>query len=146
MTSSCWKKIVPGKLEVNLKKLSEIKFFRFLLTGGFNTAVTYGLYLILLNFFAYTTSYSISYLCGILLAFLLSRYVVFKEHQGIKSVVFFPLIYVAQYLFGLLVVWFWVRILSLPEFLAPLAAIVLSLPLTYTLSKLVFTKPKRSES
>jgi putative flippase GtrA len=130
---------------VNLKKLTEIKFLRFLLTGGLNTAVTYTLYLILLNFFAYTTSYSISYVCGILLAFLLSRYVVFKEHQGLKSVIFFPLIYLAQYLFGLLVVWFWVRILFLPEFLAPLAAIILSLPLTYTLSKLVFIKPKHSE-
>jgi putative flippase GtrA len=130
---------------VNLKKLTEIKFFRFLLTGGLNTAATYALYLILLNFFVYTTSYSISYVCGILLAFLLSRYVVFKEHQGLRSVIFFPLIYLAQYLFGLLVVWFWVKILFMPEFLAPLSAIILSLPLTYTLSKLVFIKSKQSE-
>lgn len=130
---------------MNLKKLTEIKFFRFLLTGGLNTAATYALYLILLNFFVYTTSYSISYVCGILLAFLLSRYVVFKEHQGLKSVIFFPLIYLAQYLFGLLVVWFWVKILFMPEFLAPLSAIILSLPLTYTLSKLVFVKSKQSE-
>jgi putative flippase GtrA len=130
---------------VNLKKLTEIKFFRFLLTGGFNTALTYALYLVLLDFFAYTTSYSISYICGLLLAFLLSRYVVFKEHQGLKSVVLFPLIYLAQYLFGLLVVWFWVRVLFLPEFLAPLAAIILSLPLTYSLSKLVFIRMKKSD-
>lgn len=130
---------------MNLKKLTEIKFFRFLLTGGLNTAATYALYLILLNFFVYTTSYSISYVCGILLAFLLSRYVVFKEHQGLRSVIFFPLIYLAQYLFGLLVVWFWVKILFMPEFLAPLSAIILSLPLTYTLSKLVFIKSKQSE-
>lgn len=139
------KRKTSGNCDVNLKKLTEIKFLRFLLTGGLNTAVTYALYLMLLNFFAYTTSYSISYVCGILLAFLLSRYVVFKEHQGLKSVILFPLIYLAQYLFGLLIVWVWVRILFLPEFLAPLAAIVLSLPLTYMLSKLVFIKPKHFE-
>jgi len=130
---------------VNYKRLLEIKFFRFLLTGGLNTCVTYGLYLILLNFFTYTVSYSISYVCGILLAFLLSRYFVFKEHQGLKSVLFFPLVYVAQYLFGLLIVWIWVSVLRLPESLAPLTAVALSLPLTYTLSKFVFTKQKQQK-
>jgi putative flippase GtrA len=128
---------------VNYTKLTEIKFVRFLLTGGLNTGITYGLYLILLNFFAYTLSYSISYVCGILLAFILSRYFVFKEHQGLKSIIFFPLVYIAQYFFGLLVVWIWVRFLLLPESLAPLAAVILSLPLTYTLSKLVFIKNKQ---
>lgn len=128
---------------MNYTKLTEIKFVRFLLTGGLNTGITYGLYLILLNFFAYTLSYSISYVCGILLAFILSRYFVFKEHQGLKSIIFFPLVYIAQYFFGLLVVWIWVRFLLLPESLAPLAAVILSLPLTYTLSKLVFIKNKQ---
>jgi putative flippase GtrA len=128
---------------VNYTKLTEIKFVRFLLTGGLNTGITYGLYLILLNFYAYTLSYSISYVCGILLAFILSRYFVFKEHQGLKSIIFFPLVYIAQYFFGLLVVWIWVRFLLLPASLAPLAAVILSLPLTYTLSKFVFIKNKQ---
>lgn len=71
----------------------------------------------------------------------MSRFLVFKEHQGIKSILLFPLVYVAQYVLGMFVVWFWVKQLSLPEYLAPLAAIILSLPLTYVLTKLVFVKP-----
>jgi putative flippase GtrA len=120
----------------------EIRFFRFLLTGGLNTGLTYVLYLILLSALPYIWSYSISYVCGIVQAFVLSRFFVFKEHQGVKSVLLFPLIYVVQYAVGILVVWFWVKKLLLPEYLAPLAAIALSLPLTYVLTKLVFVKAK----
>ncbi|WP_460145094.1 GtrA family protein [Pseudomonas sp. S2_A02] len=120
----------------------EIKFFRFLLTGGLNTGITYALYLIMLNFFPYIWSYSISYIGGIVIAFVMNRFFVFKEHQGLKSVLFFPFIYIAQYILGIFIVWFWVKKLMLPEFLAPLAAIVLSLPLTYVLTKLVFVKAK----
>jgi len=98
----------------------------------------------MLNFFPYIWSYSVSYVCGILMAFVLNRFFVFKEHQGLKSVLFFPFIYVAQYILGIFVVWFWVKKLMLPEFLAPLAAIILSLPLTYALTKLVFVKAKQN--
>lgn len=125
---------------MKLSDLMEIKFFRFLLTGGLNTVITYTLYLALLSVFPYTWAYSISYVCGIVFAFVMSRFFVFKEHQGIKSILFFPLVYVAQYALGMLVVWFWVRQISLPEYLAPLAAIILSLPMTYVLTKLVLVK------
>lgn len=127
---------------MKLKKLLEIKFVRFLLTGGLNTALTYILYLALLSFLPYIWSYSISYVCGIFLAFMLSRFFVFKEHQGLKSALLFPFVYLAQYILGVFVVWLWVKQLSLPESLAPLAAIALTLPLTFVLSRLVFVKGK----
>jgi putative flippase GtrA len=127
---------------MKLKKLLEIKFVRFLLTGGLNTALTYILYLALLSFLPYIWSYSISYVCGIFLAFMLSRFFVFKEHQGLKSALLFPFVYLAQYILGVFVVWLWVKQLSLPESLAPLAAIALTLPLTFALSRLVFVKGK----
>ncbi|QXI21348.1 GtrA family protein [Pseudomonas iranensis] len=125
---------------MKLKKLLEIKFVRFLLTGGLNTALTYILYLALLSFLPYIWSYSISYVCGIFLAFLLSRFFVFKEHQGLKSALLFPFVYLAQYILGVFIVWLWVKKLSLPDYLAPLAAIALTLPLTFVLSRLVFVK------
>lgn len=127
-------------MALKLSELMEIKFFRFLLTGGLNTGITYVLYLVLLSVLPYTWAYSISYVCGIIFAFVMSRFFIFKEHQGIKSILFFPLVYVAQYVLGMFVVWFWVKQLSLPDYLAPLAAIILSLPLTFVLTKLVFVK------
>lgn len=78
------------------------------------------------------------------MAFVLNRFFVFKEDQGLKSVLFFPFIYVAQYILGILVVWFWVKKLMFPESLAPLVVIIPSLPLTYVLTKLVFVKVKQN--
>lgn len=128
--------------EVTLNQILEARFVRFLLTGGLNTAFTYAMYLLLLKFLPYLWSYSISYVCGILFAFLMSRFFVFKEQQGLKTVLFFPLIYLAQYLLGALIVWLWVKKLMLPVSIAPLVAIILSLPITFTLSKLVFVGRK----
>lgn len=125
-------------------KWQDIKFVRFLLTGGINTIATYGLYLTLLNFLPYIWSYSICYVSGIVLAFFLNRFFVFKEHQGLKTVLFLPMIYVAQYAIGILIVWLWVRTLELPVILAPLAATLILIPFTYALSKLIFVKPKTS--
>ncbi|KHK65796.1 GtrA family protein [Pseudomonas frederiksbergensis] len=123
-------------------KWQDIKFVRFLLTGGINTIATYCLYLALLNLLPYIWSYSISYVSGIFLAFFLNRFFVFKEHQGLKTVLLLPMIYVAQYAIGVLIVWLWVMTLELPEFLAPLAATLILIPFTYVLSKLIFVKPK----
>lgn len=128
---------------MNYTKFIDVRFFRFLLTGGFNTGVTYVLYLVVLKFLPYMWSYSVSYICGIVLAFVLSRFFVFKEHRGMRSILFFPLVYVAQYLFGMLVIWFWVKNLQFSQELAPLAAIALSLPLTYFLTKMVFVKSEK---
>ncbi len=114
------------------------RFIRFLCTGGLNTAVTYGIYLLLLQLVNYQISYTISYVTGIVFTFFLNRLFVFKTHQGLKSLVLFPLIYVIQYLFGLLIIGGSVKYLNLDVQLAPLVVIVLSIPLTYLLSKFVF--------
>uniref|UniRef100_UPI0031455253 GtrA family protein n=2 Tax=Pseudomonas sp. TH15 TaxID=2796381 RepID=UPI0031455253 len=120
------------------EKLMKYSAFRFLLSGGLNTGVTYGLYLVLLLVVPYSWSYTISYLCGIIFAFFLGRFLVFKSDRGLKSVLYLPLVYVAQYLFGMVVLWVLVaKFAFYPEF-APLVVVVLSLPLTYALSHWVF--------
>ncbi|KPB88709.1 Uncharacterized protein AC502_4321 [Pseudomonas syringae pv. maculicola] len=114
-------------------------FARFLMSGGFNTALTYGIYLVLLMFLSYKISYTISYATGILLAYVLNRFFVFKSHQGLRSVVLLPLIYAIQYGLSLVILWCWVEKLQLDERLAPLAAIFLTLPVTFILSKFAFS-------
>ncbi|MFI3048894.1 hypothetical protein ALP72_00269 [Pseudomonas coronafaciens pv. coronafaciens] len=122
-----------------VSKFLKQDFARFLMSGGFNTALTYGLYLILLMFLSYKISYTISYVTGILLAYVLNRFFVFKSHQGMRSVVLLPLIYAIQYGLSLVILWCWVEKLALDERLAPLAAIALTLPVTFFLSKIAFT-------
>lgn len=113
-------------------------FLRFLISGGFNTALTYALYLLLLIFLPYEIAYTISYLSGILIAYIFSRYFVFKKSNGLKSKILFPLIYVIQYGIGLAVIWFCIEKIGLPEWIAPIISICATIPLTYLLSKILF--------
>ncbi|MCI3908350.1 GtrA family protein [Pseudomonas viridiflava] len=127
-----------------VSKFLKQDFARFLMSGGFNTALTYGLYLVLLMFLSYNVSYTISYVTGILLAYTLNRFFVFKSHQGLRSVILLPLIYIVQYCLSLVILWCWVEKFQLDARLAPLVAIVLTLPVTFILSKLAFSAKKES--
>lgn len=121
-------------------KLLFQNFKKFLISGVFNTFLTYGVYLALLMFLPYTTSYTISYVTGIVLAYMLNRFFVFKEHRGLRSVVLLPLVYLVQYVVSMLVLWCWVEKFGFADLLAPLVAITITIPITYMLSRLVFSK------
>ncbi|MBH3412030.1 GtrA family protein [Pseudomonas putida] len=123
-----------------ISKLLNLDIARFLMSGGFNTALTYGMYLGLLTFLPYQLSYTVSYLAGIVLAYVLNRFFVFKSHNGVRSALMMPVIYLVQYLLSLVVLWLWVEKLQLDSRLAPLAAIALTLPVTFVLSRLAFKK------
>lgn len=111
---------------------------RFLLAGGVNTAVTYLLYLGLLRVTSYQISYAIAFVCGIAISYVLGRIFVFKQHQGLRSALMLPLVYLVQYLAGAAVMWAWVDGFHQHLTLAPAIAILVTLPLTYCLSKFVF--------
>lgn len=111
---------------------------RFLLAGGLNTAVTYAIYLGLLKFTSYQISYAIAFVGGIVISYVLGRVFVFKSHQGLRSAIMLPLVYLIQYVIGAAVVWAWVSLLHQQPALAPAISIMATLPLTYFLSKLAF--------
>lgn len=123
-----------------LSRILRLEIARFLLSGGLNTALTYGIYLLVLLFLPYKTSYTISYISGIGIAYALNRFFVFKGHQGIRSVALLPLVYLVQYLCSLLILWVWVEKLGYDQRIAPLIAIIITIPLTFILSKLIFSK------
>lgn len=115
------------------------RFFRFLISGGVNTCATYAIYLLLLQVLDYKLAYSVAYVFGIVLSFLINRLFVFKTHRGWRSILLFPLVYLAQYLTSVAVIWGWVEVLSLSATVAPLIAIAITIPLTYVLSRFVFS-------
>lgn len=114
------------------------RFFRFVISGGLNTAITYGIYLVLLQLMSYRISYTIAYLSGIAISYALNRSFVFRSHHGLRSILLFPLVYVAQYSFGLLLLWLWIEVAGLSDKVAPLVVVAVALPLTYVLSRFVF--------
>lgn len=113
-------------------------FLRFLISGGINTVATYAAYLALLQANSYKVAYTAAYVFGIVIAFFINRLFVFRTHRGWRSLLMFPFVYLAQYLVSLAVVFAWVEHLKMPAALAPLIAIVVTIPLTFILSRFVF--------
>ncbi|MGE7138645.1 GtrA family protein [Luteibacter sp. NPDC031894] len=113
-------------------------FLRFLISGGANTAATYLLYLALIQVMGYKIAYTIAYLFGIVLAFVINRFFVFQTHRGWRSMLLFPFVYLAQYLASMLVLRLWIDEFHQSKEAGPIIAIIVTVPLTYALSRLVF--------
>ena len=131
----------PKFIKVSGRKLSSLsnqRFLRFLGSGAFNTAVTYLLYLALLQIIPAQTSYAIAFLTGIVLSYGLQRYVVFQTQGRRFGLIWTFLIYMLQFLLGLALVTLWVDRLQLSPVVAPAVSIAITLPMTYVLSTFVF--------
>lgn len=123
-----------------LRRVLQLRFIRFLVSGGLNTAATYGLYLFLLQWFSYRLSYTIAFSAGIVLAYFINRLFVFRSHSGVRTVVLLPVVYMVQYALGVAVLFVWIEVLGLAEKLGPLVVVAVTLPVTYLLSKLSFSR------
>ena len=131
-------KINNSGLRLRLLDLGKNRFFRFLISGGLNTVLTYGLYLLLLQWMPYKISYTLTYVAGIVLSYVLNRVFVFQQHRGIRTALLVPAVYFAQYLLSFLILWLWVDCFGLNQKLGPLAVVILSLPITYLLTRFSF--------
>ncbi|MFC5469674.1 GtrA family protein [Cohnella suwonensis] len=113
-----------------------------MLVGAINTGVTYAIYLLLLLFAPYLLAYSIAYLLGIIISYVLNSKLVFKESLAWSKFLKFPLIYVIQYLLNTVLLLLSVDILNINEKLALVLSIMLTTPITYLLSKRVIQSQK----
>jgi len=121
------------------------EFVRFLISGASTTLVSYALYLVLLRWLPYVAAYSIAYAAGIAWSYFANTLFVFRRSPSVARAALFPLVYLAQYLVGTVLLVILVGVLHVPKAFAPLAVIVLTLPLTYVLSRHVITaNPRRS--
>ena len=108
---------------------------RFLIAGALNTMATYAIYLALLPLLDYTLAYTIAYLTGIVISYLLNTAFVFRVTRTAANMATFPLVYVVQYLLGALVLNLAVRWIGVPDKFALIASIVVTIPVTFFLSR-----------
>ncbi|MCR8844860.1 GtrA family protein [Paenibacillus sp. SC116] len=120
-----------------LTKYLNNEFFKFVISGGVNTVVTYLVYLLLLMFLNYSFSYTISYLSGILLSYYLNTIFVFSEKVSFRKFLKYPIVYLVQYLVGIIMMYVLVEYLSISVKVVPLIVIILTLPLTYIFSRFI---------
>lgn len=115
-------------------------FPRYVAAGLVNTGVTYVLYLILLQVLPYLWAYSITFLAGIALGYALNCFWVFRNEVSLKTAMGYPVIYGANYLLGVALLWILVDKLDVPSALAPLFVVAMSVPIMYFVTKILFKK------
>ncbi|VVP12769.1 GtrA family protein [Pseudomonas fluorescens] len=113
------------------------RWLSFLVGGGLNTGLTYCLYLFLSYLIDYQIAYAVAYAAGIVFAYFFNSKIVFKVEQSWVGMLIYPSIYLVQYIFGALLLGLLVEYLNLHKAIAPLLVIVLLLPSSYLLNKVV---------
>lgn len=118
---------------------------RFLVGSAANTLLTYLLYLALLWLVAYPWAYSISYVAGIFLSFVVNSLYVFRTPLRWRRLLPYPLVYVAQYLVGLSVTYAGVELVGIDERLVPLAVLAVTVPLSFVATRWILGRRSRRD-
>ncbi len=120
----------------------DAEFARFVFFGGVNTVLTYILNVLLLQVMVYTLAFTTQYVVGIGLSYVLNSLFVFRRPLEWRKALEFPLVYVVQYVFGIVLLYFLVELFHIDEVIAPAIVIVLSLPVTFLLSRTIIRGPR----
>ena len=108
---------------------------KFVIGGGINTAFTYGLYFGLQFIMPYQEAYALAFAAGIVFSYWFNSAIVFNTHINWKGFFAFPLVYLMQYLLSAVLLSVFVERLDIPKSIAPLAVIVLTIPITFILTR-----------
>ena len=113
--------------------------FRFVFWGCINALTSYLIYVFLLLFLPYLVSYSIAYVFGVFISYFLNSKFVFKQELRLSRALRYPLVYVNQYVFGTVSTYLLVHFLRVNKLLAPILALLITIPLTFFLSRRIVT-------
>jgi len=119
------------------------QFVKFIGVGGINTLFTYILYLFLLYLFDYQISYTIAYISGIILSYILNLKFVFQEKSTKTKLLLFPLVYLVQYTLGIILLYLMVDLYAIPVTIAPVLVVIITTPLVFFLNKVILTAKRR---
>lgn len=117
-------------------KVLKIQMLRFAITGTLSTLIMFLIYISLNKIINYQLSYLFAYCISVLALYFMNMKYVFKKKLSLKSFLEFPLIYLFQYLAGAALLGFMVH-LGFSITFAPLVIVVLLLPLTFLLNRLI---------
>jgi putative flippase GtrA len=121
--------------ERSVARRSWIEVVLFMVAGAVNTVVTYALYLVLLLVLEYRIAFTIAFVGGILLAYTLNVFFVFRTRWSFAKLLGYPLIYLVQYGLGLGLLWIEVALFDVDRQLAPLVNALLLVPVTFALNR-----------
>jgi len=133
---------------VYINKILSSEFIRYIVGGAVNTFLGWFIYLFFLLLMPYQIAYSTAYVCGVFMSYYINSRFVFNQPLDWKKALQYPLVYVVQYIAGITFLTLLVEVFNFPETLAPLAGVLLTLPITFLLSRFIIAgkaKPQPDE-
>ena len=122
-----------------IKKIQENQFFRFLIVGGINTVNYYLLYLLFLHplSFSYLISHVLAFLISFIASYFLNCYFVYRVKPTWSKLFKFPLTQIFNMGVQTLIIFLAVDFLEWSATIAPLLAVVVTVPITYWVTKII---------
>ena len=117
-------------------KKTRKEFIKFAFIGVLNTSVFYLLYLLFLLLFHYIAAYVCAYGIAIGFSYLMNSRFTFEAPLSIKKALIFPVVYLVQFLVGLVVIRLCVDVLMFSPKISGLLAKGIVFPITFILSRL----------
>ncbi len=113
------------------------RVFRFGITGTLSSLVHYGAYCLAMLYAGPNVSYSIGYCVGLVFNYAMTTFFTFRKHPSKKNAAGFVGSHAINYLLeiGLLNLFLW---MGLGEWLAPIAVMVVVVPINFLLLRFVF--------
>lgn len=118
------------------------EILKFIIVGGINTLNYYVVYLLLLKLLH--IEYMISHITGFLVAFVISYYLncyfVYRVKPTWRKFISFPITQIVNVSLQTVLLYVFVSWLNLPAEIAPFAGLVITIPITFVLSKWIFKR------
>ena len=121
------------------------EFIRFLMVGGAKTALTYGIYLVLLYFINPYWAYIASFVASIYPSYLLNVKFTFRAEHSSGKLVSYPLVLVAQLLVSLAALHISLQA-GISDKLAPLFSVAISASVGFVMTRWVIGKGKENKN
>lgn len=113
------------------------EILKFIIVGGINTLNYYVVYLLLLKLLH--IEYMISHITGFLVAFVISYYLncyfVYRVKPTWRKFISFPITQIVNVSLQIVLLYVFVSWLNLPAEIAPFAGLIITIPITFILSK-----------
>ena len=120
------------------KQADKKQMLGFAMTGLLSTSIMLGFYALLYKLINYQYAYLIAYIISVIALYFMNMFV-FKGTMSLHTLMRFPLIYLLQYILGAASLEF-MRWLGFSVSYAPLLIVIILLPVTFLLNRIVFSK------
>lgn len=131
---------------MNFNRLNT-EFTRFIAVGVINTMTYYAIYLLLHNAFSmpYLLAHFIGFIISLNVSFFLNSYVTYKVKPTLRKYLLFPLTQVVNMSVSTSLIFIFVEFLKIDSNIAPFAAVLFTIPITFLVSSKIMKHPARTK-